>query len=533
MNSVTRNRVVNALLVLCFLLTTVSVSQTQNDEAVEKQCLSFAITCDLVIQTKNNEKIQGQFIKKDPDGYYMRVKGELKFVSYSSIQSYKLVKSGQPAKVANTTPEEEPFRMPEPRKPPRGKMELIIVSDPPGASIQFNSGPANNKTPYSEFVDNCYFKGAGSFIWSKYLSVPLTITISKPGYVAQQLKITNGPYKWYDGNGDLQKIYYVVTSQLFKVKLEKIGAFLGTNPLAEKTDATAATTPTAPTSGNNLSTEDVVSSAMPAVVTVESSLGSGSGFFILESGVVVTNKHVVEGNTSVTVLSSKGESFQSESIFVSPNRDLALIKVKGTFPFIPIANPTAVKVGSEVVAIGSPLGSVLANTVTKGVISAFRDTPEEGIFLQTDASINPGNSGGPLLNTHGEVVGVNTMKISSIGVTGLNFALFSSEILQMLKQHFNYEPKYASAAVADNKPVDKVQVQINSEPDGAEIYVDGEFTASTPSKLMLSPGEHTIKVSRGGFKPWEHKVQIEVGSSKTFNAVLEKIPAESGKPVSQ
>lgn len=107
---------------------------------------------------------------------------------------------------------------------------------------------------------------------------------------------------------------------------------------------------------------------------------------------------------------------------------------------MPLANPADVNVGAEAIAIGSPGGvnSILANTVTRGIVSAFRQT-DAGLLLQTDAAINHGNSGGPLLNLYGDVIGVNTLKIVIPGKEGLGFALFVSEIYAMLKEHLNFD----------------------------------------------------------------------------------------------
>lgn len=105
--------------------------------------------------------------------------------------------------------------------------------------------------------------------------------------------ITRGPLGWYDLNGALRKIYYVITNYTFHFKLEKVGQFLGANPLAQASGTKAA-------SGSSL--EEMVARVLPAVVTIKSGEGSGSGFFILDTGVLVTNKHVVAGNPIVSII---------------------------------------------------------------------------------------------------------------------------------------------------------------------------------------------------------------------------------------
>ncbi len=328
-------------------------------------------------------------------------------------------------------------------------------------------------------------------------------------------------------------IYYVASAPEFHIKLEPIGQFLGTNPFS-KTSENQNNSSISKLPTESLTTEQIVQKTLPAIVVVRTPEGSGSGFFILDSGIIVTNRHVVGSSQKVTIVTSKGESLESKSVFIHPTKDLALIKVEGSsFPFIPIANPASVNVGADVVAIGSPGvgGTTLQNTVTKGIISSFRDLQTEGLIVQTDVAINPGNSGGPLLNTKGEVVGVNTFKV--VGREGLGFSVFSSEILQMLKEHFNFVPSYPDLA----KPVEakipaatKIIAQITSEPEGAEIYVDGSFVGSTPSKISLTVGVHTIKVTRKGFTDWERKLNIEAESTPSFHALLEKVPTIQPNP---
>lgn len=443
---------------------------------------------------------------------------------------------------------------------------FAITSDPSDARVEIN-GQAVGNTPLQKKVKDFLFNGP-KYLWSEFLNVPLQVTVSKEGYVTQTIVITKGPYRWVNLNNTAEKIYYVITSTSFHVKLQKIGDFMGTNPLAAPSPETgnplsSNLTATSTTSGTSvtstiLTVEHLVQQSLPAVVTVQSGSSSGSGFFITESGIVVTNRHVVGGAAQVSITTSKGETLQSEALFVHPTKDLALIKLKlGTYQYLRIADPRYVNVGADAVAIGSPGlpggSQVLVNTVTKGIVSAFRKSESFGLLVQTDVNINHGNSGGPLLNLRGEVIGVNTLAFREGGATGLNFAIFSSEVLDMLKLHFDFVPDYlkeqprqviaqagsttlpaeaatqlsatTTPAPSTNMPPTapvKTAISITSEPAGAEISVDGVFDSSTPSKLLLTTGEHTIRVTRPGFKPWERKIIVEVGTEKTLNALLEK-----------
>ncbi|MGD1700998.1 HhoA/HhoB/HtrA family serine endopeptidase [Dapis sp. BLCC M229] len=155
--------------------------------------------------------------------------------------------------------------------------------------------------------------------------------------------------------------------------------------------------------------------------------GQGSGFITDSSGTILTNAHVVKGADTVTVKLKDGRSFEGEVKGLDEPSDLAVIKIDGeNLPVAPLGNSEQVKVGDWAIAVGNPLG--LDNTVTLGIVSSLnRASSEVGIpdkrldFIQTDAAINPGNSGGPLLNSQGEVIGINTA-IRADG-QGIGFAI--------------------------------------------------------------------------------------------------------------
>ncbi|MEM1168512.1 MAG: HhoA/HhoB/HtrA family serine endopeptidase [Cyanobacteria bacterium P01_H01_bin.35] len=155
--------------------------------------------------------------------------------------------------------------------------------------------------------------------------------------------------------------------------------------------------------------------------------GQGSGFITDSSGTILTNAHVVKGADTVTVKLKDGRSFEGKVRGLDEPSDLAVIKIDGeNLPVAPLGNSGEVKVGDWAIAVGNPLG--LDNTVTLGIVSSLnRASSEVGIpdkrldFIQTDAAINPGNSGGPLLNSQGEVIGINTA-IRADG-QGIGFAI--------------------------------------------------------------------------------------------------------------
>lgn len=189
-----------------------------------------------------------------------------------------------------------------------------------------------------------------------------------------------------------------------------------------------------------LSVVDISKKVGPAVVGIVSTIptqtffgmaenqGSGSGIIISNDGYVVTNNHVIEGASKVEVYLSSGDKKNASLVGFDARTDLAVLKLeKGEYPYAEFGDSSNLEVGELCVAIGNPLGMEFAGSVTVGYISAVNRTVEaEGKTLnliQTDAAINAGNSGGALVNTKGQIIGINTLKIASTGVEGLGFAI--------------------------------------------------------------------------------------------------------------
>jgi serine protease Do len=147
----------------------------------------------------------------------------------------------------------------------------------------------------------------------------------------------------------------------------------------------------------------------PAVVMIRGIKALGSGFIISADGYVITNAHVARNQPAVlTVKMSNGEEMPADVVgFGLDGIDLALLKINKSrkFPIIKLSNVSSIKVGESAYAIGTPLGEIYQNTLTRGLVSGIRD---DGKWIQTDAAINHGNSGGPLVNDRGELMGVNT-----------------------------------------------------------------------------------------------------------------------------
>jgi S1-C subfamily serine protease len=157
----------------------------------------------------------------------------------------------------------------------------------------------------------------------------------------------------------------------------------------------------------------VIRQSMPAVVTIITDEGLGSGFFVSSDGYLLTNSHVVRQGGWPTVRLADGKSVSASVVRNDEEKDLALLKASGSgYPTLPLGDSSRAAQGESVIAIGSPIG--LEGTVTRGIISAVRQAVSNGVtYIQTDAAVNPGNSGGPLLNKAGQVIGINTMTIKS------------------------------------------------------------------------------------------------------------------------
>ena len=160
--------------------------------------------------------------------------------------------------------------------------------------------------------------------------------------------------------------------------------------------------------------------------------GVGSGFIVSPKGYILTNEHVIEGSTRITVGLQSGEKFRGRVVGMDDETDLAVIKIDAPkdLPTVTLGDSNSAQVGDWVLAIGSPFG--LDQTVTAGIISKKERETSPGNsfqrFLQTDAAINRGNSGGPLVNMRGEVIGVNSQIATSTGdYNGIGFALPANE----------------------------------------------------------------------------------------------------------
>ncbi len=221
----------------------------------------------------------------------------------------------------------------------------------------------------------------------------------------------------------------------------------------------------------------------------------GSGFIVDKSGYILTNLHVVEDASRITVKLDSGEEYQAKVVGTDDETDVAVLKIETgkDLPFVKLADSSKARVGDWVLAIGSPFG--LARTVTAGIISQTeRQTPQASVFqkfIQTDAAINRGNSGGPLVNMDGEVVGINSQIATSTGdYNGIGFALPANEaanvysqILQGGKVHRGY-----LGVILDSVKPEFAKVYKLGQTGGA-IITDVRDPLSSAAKAGLQAGD--------------------------------------------
>ena len=180
-----------------------------------------------------------------------------------------------------------------------------------------------------------------------------------------------------------------------------------------------------------------ISDARAGAVTIFAGVGHGSGFIISPSGYVITNEHVVREARFVKVRLANGREILGDVVRTDPPRDVALIKVaESNLPCLSLRLTTSPDIGDEVYALGTPLSQKLDISVTKGIVSAYRD---EGNlkYIQSDVQIHPGSSGGPLVDKNGNVVGISVMGLGINGASqNLNFFVPITDAVSRLKIEF-------------------------------------------------------------------------------------------------
>jgi serine protease Do len=273
------------------------------------------------------------------------------------------------------------------------------------------------------------------------------------------------------------------------------------------------------------------------------SQAQGSGFFISGDGYIVTNDHVVDHATEVTVTTSDGKSMPAKVIGVDTKTDLALLKAQGAdFPYVTFASHTP-RVGDWVIAVGNPFG--LGGTVTAGIVSARGRDIGSGPyddFLQIDAPVNHGNSGGPTFDAEGEVVGVNTAIFSpSGGSVGIGFAIASDvvkNVVQQLKDNgsvtrgwIGVQIQNVTADLADDLGLKEqtgalVAAAQKDSPAAAAGVKSGDVITSVDGETVADPHDLARRIAALGPKKMVKLAIIRNGSPMTIDVTLGTMPVD-------
>jgi serine protease Do len=274
------------------------------------------------------------------------------------------------------------------------------------------------------------------------------------------------------------------------------------------------------------------------------SMAQGSGFFISADGYIVTNNHVVDHATEVTVTTTDGKTIAAKVIGTDAKTDLALLKVKegDNYPFVNFASQSP-RVGDWVIAVGNPFG--LGGTVTAGIVSARGRDIGSGPyddFLQIDAPVNRGNSGGPTFNSEGDVVGVNTAIFSpSGGSVGIGFAIASDvvkSVVQSLKDHgsvargwLGVEIQPVSADIADSLGIKEASGALVSKtqadsPALAAGVKNGDVITSVNGEHVADPKELARKIALLGPNTTAELGIIRNGAAQTISVKLAAMAGE-------
>lgn len=247
--------------------------------------------------------------------------------------------------------------------------------------------------------------------------------------------------------------------------------------------------------------------------------GTGSGFIVSDKGRIFTNAHVVEGADNVSVVLQDGRRFNGRVRGADKTTDVAVVEIDANnLPTVKIGNSDGLLPGQAAIAIGNPLG--LDFTVTQGIISATgRSGADFGgsarvNFIQTDTAINPGNSGGPLLNSRGEVVGINTAIIQ--GASGIGFAVpiaTAQRVADQIVTKGRVEHPYLGVQMAELTP--ELREQINNSNSG--VRVNQERGVIVLSVLPNSPA------AQGGIRPGDIIENVGGTRVETANQVQQKV----------
>ncbi len=301
--------------------------------------------------------------------------------------------------------------------------------------------------------------------------------------------------------------------------------------------------------GGQMSIPNIYDKLSPAVVSIISTTASsnthflgggasssGSGVILTADGYIVTNNHVIDGASIITVKTTANQSFDAQVIGADERTDLAVLKVKSDkeLPYAELGDSSTLRVGDMALAIGNPLQEALASTLTVGYISAINRTMvidgKQMTMLQTDAAINPGNSGGALINIYGQVIGINTAKSTGYDVEGLGFAIPVNEVIPVVESiiengYVKGRPLVGITGIDVTESIAKA----NNLPIGvyvSEVMKGGSADAAgiTPGDVILKfDGKEVTSIDDINEIKDEHKVGDEIKVSISRNGVKKNL----------
>ncbi len=321
-------------------------------------------------------------------------------------------------------------------------------------------------------------------------------------------------------------------------------------------------TPVANTvSGGQMTIPDIYDKVSPAVVSIISTMqsgssylqnststGSGSGVILTADGYIVTNNHVVDGASIITVKTTANQSLTAQVVGKDARTDLAVLKVEcdKELPYAELGDSASLRVGDMALAIGNPLQEALASTLTVGYISAIDRTmvieDRQMTMLQTDAAINPGNSGGALINIYGQVIGINTAKSTGYDIEGLGFAIPINEAIPIIESiiengYVKGRPLVGITGIDVTERIAKA----NNLPIG--VYVESVMSGGAAEQGGIKAGDVILKFDGKEITSIDeineirddHKVgdQIEIVLSRNGEKKTVTITLQEEKPVEE
>ncbi|XP_037550833.1 serine protease HTRA2, mitochondrial [Nematolebias whitei] len=294
---------------------------------------------------------------------------------------------------------------------------------------------------------------------------------------------------------------------------------------------------------------DVVEKSTPAVVYIEIvgrnpfsgreiPVSNGSGFIVSSDGLIITNAHVVANKRGVRVKLTNGDTYNATVQDVDHEADIATIKItpKNPLPTLKLAQSSDVRQGEFVVAMGSPFA--LRNTITSGIVSsAQRGSKELGLansnmeYIQTDATIDFGNSGGPLINLDGEVIGINTMKVTA----GISFAIPSDHVRRFLEQgskrktswfsESGTKPRYIGVMMLTLTPsiIAELKMRDRSFPNVTHgVLIHRVIAGSPANRAGMLPGDVVVEINGEKVNTSEEIYKAVRSSSSSINMLVQR-----------